>query len=137
MAGVATRVELQVHLKSSKICGRLRSMSDVLSIGEVSERSGVATSALRFYEQQGLIRAERNDSGHRRYPRAVIRLVAFIVFAQKVGLSLDEIAEALSTTTGAIKAALHRGRADCPVQEHSRARQPHPESGKESRRTKR
>ena len=51
----------------------------------------MATSALRFYEEQGLIHSERNDSGHRRYPRAVLRVVAFIVFAQKVGLSLDEI----------------------------------------------
>ena len=66
-------------------------MSDALTIGEVAARSGVATSALRFYEDQGLIAAERTDSGHRRYPRAVLRRVAFIVFAQKVGLSLEEI----------------------------------------------
>lgn len=66
-------------------------MSDVLTIGEVAARSGVATSALRFYEDEGLIHAERNDAGHRRYPRAVIRRVAFIVFAQKIGLSLDEV----------------------------------------------
>ncbi|HXE79424.1 MAG TPA: redox-sensitive transcriptional activator SoxR [Vicinamibacterales bacterium] len=66
-------------------------MSDVLTIGEVAARSGVATSALRFYESQGLIASERTDSGHRRYPRAVLRRVAFIVFAQKVGLSLEEI----------------------------------------------
>ena len=66
-------------------------MSDVLTIGEVAARSGVATSALRFYEEQGLMASERTDSGHRRYPRAVIRRVAFIVFAQKIGLSLEEI----------------------------------------------
>ena len=66
-------------------------VSDVLTIGEVAARSGVATSALRFYEEQRLISAERNDSGHRRYPRSVLRRVAFIVFAQKVGLSLGEI----------------------------------------------
>jgi len=66
-------------------------MSDVLTIGEVAERSGVATSALRFYEDHGLIHSERTDSGHRRYPRAVIRRVAFIVFAQRIGLSLEEI----------------------------------------------
>ena len=66
-------------------------VGEVLTIGEVAARSGVAASALRFYEDQGLIHSERNDSGHRRYPRAVIRVVAFIVFAQKVGLSLDEI----------------------------------------------
>jgi MerR family redox-sensitive transcriptional activator SoxR len=66
-------------------------MHDALTIGEVAKRSGAATSALRFYEAQGLIHSERTDSGHRRYPRAVIRRVAFIVFAQKIGLSLGEI----------------------------------------------
>jgi MerR family redox-sensitive transcriptional activator SoxR len=66
-------------------------VGDALTIGEVAERSGVATSALRFYEDQGLIGSERTGAGHRRYPRTVLRLVAFIVFAQKVGLSLEEI----------------------------------------------
>ena len=66
-------------------------VGDVLTIGEVAARSGVATSALRFYEEEGLIAPERNDAGHRRYPRSVLRRVAFIVFAQKVGLSLEEI----------------------------------------------
>jgi MerR family transcriptional regulator, redox-sensitive transcriptional activator SoxR len=64
---------------------------DALTIGDVADRCGVATSALRFYEDAGLIHSRRTDAGHRRYPRAVIRLVAFITFAQKVGLSLDEI----------------------------------------------
>lgn len=71
-------------------------MDVALSIGEVARRSGVATSALRFYESKGLIRSERTGAGHRRYPRAVIRRVAFIVFAQKIGLSLDEIGELLA-----------------------------------------
>jgi MerR family transcriptional regulator, redox-sensitive transcriptional activator SoxR len=71
-------------------------MGDVLTVGELANRSGVATSALRFYEDQGLIASERTDSGHRRYPRAVIRRVAFIVFAQKIGLSLDEIRRELA-----------------------------------------
>ena len=71
-------------------------MDDVLTIGEVAARSGVATSALRFYEDQGLIRSARTNSGHRRYPRAVIRRVAFIVFAQKIGLSLEEIRSELA-----------------------------------------
>lgn len=66
-------------------------MDDVLTISQVAARSGVATSALRFYEEQGLIRSARTGAGHRRYPRAVIRRVAFIVFAQKIGLSLEEI----------------------------------------------
>ena len=80
-----------MHLKSSGKWRRLTVMGDAMTIGEVAARSGVATSALRFYEDQGLITAERTDSGHRRYPRSVLRRVAFIVFAQKVGLSLDEI----------------------------------------------
>jgi len=67
-------------------------MHDLLTISQVSRRSGVAASALRFYEERGLIRSERAGSGHRRYPRAVLRRIAFIVFAQKIGLSLDEIA---------------------------------------------
>jgi MerR family transcriptional regulator, redox-sensitive transcriptional activator SoxR len=71
-------------------------MDAALTIGEIAKRSGTATSALRFYEEQGLIHAERTDAGHRRYPRAVIRRVAFIVFAQRIGLSLDEIRTELS-----------------------------------------
>jgi MerR family transcriptional regulator, redox-sensitive transcriptional activator SoxR len=71
-------------------------MEDALTIGEVAARSGVATSALRFYEDQRLIQSARTDSGHRRFPRAVIRRVAFVVFAQKIGLSLEEIRAELS-----------------------------------------
>jgi MerR family transcriptional regulator, redox-sensitive transcriptional activator SoxR len=66
-------------------------MTDLLPIGEVARRSGVASSALRFYEQRGLISSEREGSGHRRYPRSVLRRIAFIVFAQRIGLTLDEI----------------------------------------------
>jgi MerR family redox-sensitive transcriptional activator SoxR len=64
---------------------------ELLTISEVSRRSGVASSALRFYEQRGLIASERAGSGHRRYQRPVLRRIAFIVFAQRVGLTLDEI----------------------------------------------
>src|SRR3954467_7779586 len=71
-------------------------MSDLLTITEVSRRSGVAASALRFYEQRGLIASQRAGSGHRRYPRSVLRRIAFIVFAQKIGLSLDEIGAELA-----------------------------------------
>jgi MerR family redox-sensitive transcriptional activator SoxR len=67
-----------------------------LSIGEVSKRSGVAASALRFYEERGLIASERAGSGHRRYQRAVLRRIAFIVFAQRIGLKLDEIGTELA-----------------------------------------
>jgi MerR family redox-sensitive transcriptional activator SoxR len=68
-----------------------------LTIGEVSARSGVATSALRYYESQGLITSERTSGNQRRYPRAVLRRVAFVRSAQRVGLTLEEISEALST----------------------------------------
>ena len=71
-------------------------MSVLLTIGEVSRRSGVAASALRFYEARGLIASERAGSGHRRYARAVLRRIAFIVFAQRVGLTLQEIATELA-----------------------------------------
>jgi len=68
-----------------------------LTISETARRSGVAASALRYYEERGLISAaERDGAGHhRRYPRPVLRRIAFIVFAQRVGLSLDEIATEL------------------------------------------
>jgi MerR family redox-sensitive transcriptional activator SoxR len=68
----------------------------VLTISEVSKRSGVASSALRFYEERGLIRSQRAGSGHRRYERPVLRRIAFIVFAQKIGLTLDEIGHELA-----------------------------------------
>ena len=71
-------------------------MSGLMTITEVARRSGVASSALRFYESRRLITSERSGSGHRRYPRAVLRRIAFIVFAQKIGLALDEIAVELS-----------------------------------------
>jgi len=70
-------------------------MSELMTITEVSKRSGVAASALRFYEEKDLITSERAGSGHRRYPRPVLRRVAFIVFAQKVGLTLGEIGDEL------------------------------------------
>jgi MerR family transcriptional regulator, redox-sensitive transcriptional activator SoxR len=62
-----------------------------LTVGELARRTGVATSALRFYEERGLIHGERNLSGHRRYSRAMTRRVAFIMYAQRLGFSLDEI----------------------------------------------
>jgi MerR family redox-sensitive transcriptional activator SoxR len=71
-------------------------VSEVLTIGEVSRRSGVAASALRFYEERGLITSERAGSGHRRYPRPVLRRIAFIVFAQRIGLTLEEIGAELA-----------------------------------------
>ena len=68
-----------------------------LTIGELSERSGVATSALRFYEERGLIGSRRTTGNQRRYAKATLRRVAFIRTAQRVGLTLEEVSEALAT----------------------------------------
>jgi MerR family transcriptional regulator, redox-sensitive transcriptional activator SoxR len=71
-------------------------VQDSLTIGELSARSGVAASALRYYETMGLVRSGRTGGNQRRYDRAELRRIAFIRIAQRVGLSLDEIAEALA-----------------------------------------
>lgn len=71
-------------------------MSETLTIGQIAKRSGVRASALRFYEERGLIASERFGSGHRRFPRSVLRRISFIVFAQHVGLTLDEIGRELA-----------------------------------------
>ena len=72
-------------------------LPDSLSIGQVAERSGVSHTALRFYEDSGLLTAERTAGNQRKYPRAVLRRLAFIRTAQRVGLSLEEIRDALNT----------------------------------------
>jgi MerR family transcriptional regulator, redox-sensitive transcriptional activator SoxR len=72
-------------------------MTDDVSIGELAARTDVAPSALRFYEAQGLIRSVRTGGGQRRFPREVMRRVAFIRIAQRVGLTLDEIRAALAS----------------------------------------
>lgn len=99
---------------------------DHLSIGELAQRSGVATSALRFYETKDLIRSQRTDGNQRRYPRATLRRVALIRAGQEVGLTLGEIAAALenlphdSTPSKADWARLSqgwRGRLDRQIQD--------------------
>ncbi|MCW2241265.1 redox-sensitive transcriptional activator SoxR [Azospirillum canadense] len=66
-----------------------------LSVGEVAERSGVAVSTIHFYESKGLIRSWRSNGNQRRFPREVLRRVAVIKVAQRLGVSLASIAEAL------------------------------------------
>ena len=66
-------------------------MDNLLTINQISRRSGVAASALRYYEERGLISSERAGSGHRRFRRSVLRRLAFIVFAQRIGMTLEEI----------------------------------------------
>lgn len=68
-----------------------------LTVSALSERTGVAPSALRFYESRGLIRSTRSPGGQRRYAREVVRRVSFVRVAQEVGLSLDEIGTALAS----------------------------------------
>lgn len=81
-------LEVEVNLKSS---------ATPLTIGELARRAGVATSALRFYEAEGLLAGSRSAGGHRQYPRHALRRVAFIRAAQTVGLSLPQIKAALAT----------------------------------------
>jgi MerR family transcriptional regulator, redox-sensitive transcriptional activator SoxR len=71
--------------------------SDVLTVAEVSRRSGFAPSALRFYEREELISATRTAGGQRRYERSVLRRLAFIRAARNIGLSLEEVRAALAT----------------------------------------
>jgi MerR family transcriptional regulator, redox-sensitive transcriptional activator SoxR len=71
--------------------------TDLLTVGEVSRRSGFTRSALRFYEREGLVKASRSSGGQRRYERNVLRRLAFIRAARNVGLRLDEVAHALAS----------------------------------------
>ena len=70
---------------------------DLLTVGEVAERSGFAPSALRFYEREGLVTATRTAGGQRRYERSVLRRLAFVRAARNIGLSLEEIKESLAS----------------------------------------
>jgi MerR family redox-sensitive transcriptional activator SoxR len=72
------------------------STRDLLPIGELAARSGNAPSALRYYEELGLIHSERTAGGQRRYRRATLRRLAFIRAAQRIGLSLDEVRDSLA-----------------------------------------
>ena len=68
-----------------------------LTIGDLAERSGIATSAIRYYEERGLVRSRRTTGNQRRYERPMLRRLAFIRTAQRVGLTLEEIEQALAT----------------------------------------
>ena len=74
----------------------LPAMTEV-TIGELSERSGIPASAIRYYETRGLVTSRRTTGNQRRYARSMLRRLAFIRTAQRVGLTLEEIEEALST----------------------------------------
>src|SRR4051794_27387217 len=77
--------------------GRVTKLPESLTIGQVAERSGVPHTALRFYEERGLIASHRTSGNQRRYARSVLRRLAFIRTAQRVGLSLEDVHAALAT----------------------------------------
>lgn len=109
----------------------LMDSGDLLSIGALAERAGVAASALRFYESKGLIASTRTDGNQRRYRRATLRRVAVILAAQRLGLSLEEIGEAFRSLPGgrtptamdwAVLSATWRQRLDDEIAELERLR---------------
>lgn len=67
-----------------------------LTIGHVARRTGLATSAIRFYEEEGLVSPDRNESGHRRYERSDIRRLSFVMISQELGFTISEIRQALA-----------------------------------------
>lgn len=71
--------------------------TDLLTIGELARRAGVATSAVRFYEDQGLITSVRTSGNQRRYPRHVLRRLSLVLFAKRLGIPLAEVAEVFAT----------------------------------------
>ncbi len=95
-----------------------------LSVGEVARRSGVAVSAIHFYEAEGLIQGWRTAANHRRYPRGTLRRIAIIKVAQRAGIPLKEIGEALATLPkGAVPTRQGLGAAFGQLEE--RPRRPH------------
>ena len=90
-------IEVEVNFKSRLTIGEVRVEDELLPIGVVAERTGIAASALRYYEREGLIWSVRTDGGQRRYERDILRRLAFIRVAQTVGLGLEEIRTALAT----------------------------------------
>ena len=88
---------MEIMITSSSKLELKRKMKDIwISINEFAKRSGVKASALRFYEEEGLLRAVRSENGRRHFARSDLRRVAFIQAAQRVGLSLKEIKESLA-----------------------------------------
>ncbi|MXP30063.1 redox-sensitive transcriptional activator SoxR [Porphyrobacter algicida] len=71
--------------------------SDLLTIGELARRTGLSVSAIRYYEERGLVEAWRTSGNQRRFPRADIRRLSFVLIAQKLGLTLEEIEQALGS----------------------------------------
>jgi MerR family transcriptional regulator, redox-sensitive transcriptional activator SoxR len=93
---ISSELEVKLGCATSAQAGAAVRDEGWLSIGRVAERSGLAVSAIRYYEEQGLIAAERTDGGQRRFRREVLRRLAVIQAAQRVGLTLEEIGTALS-----------------------------------------
>lgn len=82
---------------SAQVPASRKSSHDIISIGQLAARTGVAVSALRYYEERDLIASVRTSGNQRRYRRSDIRRVSFILIAQRLGLSLGEIEEQLAS----------------------------------------
>lgn len=91
-------MQLQVNLRSNGKCAYRAVMNarDLLTIGDLARRTGISASAIRFYEERGLIRSLRSPGNQRRFLRGEIRRLSFILIAQKLGLSLADIEQALA-----------------------------------------
>src|SRR3954465_1627664 len=88
-------LQVEVNFKSS-LSELLVETKDLLTVGAVARRSGFATSALRYYEREGLIRSRRTSGGQRRFERNTLRRLAFVRAARNIGLALDEVKEVLA-----------------------------------------
>ncbi|MFC5153321.1 redox-sensitive transcriptional activator SoxR [Streptomyces amakusaensis] len=75
----------------------MKAPTDLLTVGEVASRTGIAASAVRFYEERGLISAERTGGNQRRYPRHVLRRISLILVAKRMGIPLSEVADVFAT----------------------------------------
>jgi MerR family redox-sensitive transcriptional activator SoxR len=110
IAGSPAEAKVKLHVKF-RYCPRLIGVlhrTDLLTIGELSARSGFAPSALRYYENLALITSTRTTGNQRRYERATLRRLAFIRSAQRVGLSLEEITDALRALPGRLNEQIER-----------------------------
>jgi MerR family redox-sensitive transcriptional activator SoxR len=93
----AVQIAKESGVRKERSARKERAVPKELSVGEVAARSGVAVSAIHFYESKGLIHGRRNAGNQRRYPREILRRVAVIKVAQRIGMPLGVIGDALST----------------------------------------
>lgn len=86
-----SRISTNVEVKESLVSAAERRGDPTMAIGAVAERTGLSVSAIRFYEDHGLVTSERTAAGHRRFARSSVRRLSFVRICQQLGYSLDEI----------------------------------------------